>query len=551
MNKFKTLFVMQLREKMNLSFLANKKKTLFKVAFSVLEFAAITAIAYLIFWLCKFLHIFSASGIIPLSIITTIYIMIFVLNTFTCTVGLSKTLYYAKDNQVLITYPVKPDQLFLSKMLVYYISEIKKTFMFSIPIFVAYGLLSGFSLLYYPWMMVMLVLLAVVPVLIGGILSIPANYIIKFLNRFQFIKVALLVIILGFVIYGVVKIIGIIPKNINIIESWSTVSKSIRAFLQWIIKYFYVFYAVTIFLCGKFTGLKATLFTEYSWIVLLALIGTILLLIALNYLISRPLYLKIASRQFEFDTKGVKLKRSNIHRKGGFFSACYYEIVRCIRDPHVLSSAVLTIIVCPILVLLQNAVYAAINTRLSGDNLIICFNILTILLFATASNITVSSVYSKDGDALYLNKTKPNKPFEVLFPRLIFNLITSLLVIVPAYIIFITHSNLKTNDNILVLLILIFVTYAHIFWSADLDFINPQNNLYKREGNSAISANELKSTVLAFVISLLTFGIAFFFLTDSGQNIWIKICAIAFAFMVIRICLFVYKIRVLYKEMAL
>ena len=131
MSKFKTLFVMQLKEKLNLSFLNSKKQTLYKVVFSVLGFVAITAVAYLLLWLCQFLNLFSAINHIPLTVMAIIYTAIFVLNTFTCTVGLSKTLYYAKDNQVLITYPVNSDQLYLSKMLVYYIGEIKKIFTFA------------------------------------------------------------------------------------------------------------------------------------------------------------------------------------------------------------------------------------------------------------------------------------------------------------------------------------------------------------------------------------------------------------------------------------
>ena len=238
-------------------------------------------------------------------------------------------------------------------------------------------------------------------------------------------------------------------------------------------------------------------------------------------------------------------------RGKGFWSACYYETLRCIRDPHVLSSAVLTIIVCPILILLQNAVYAAINTRLSGDNLIICFNVLIILLFATANNITVSSAYSKDGDALYLNKTKPNRPYEVLVPRLVFNFVARIIVVVPACSIFMVRARLTDVEKIYLLLMLMFVTFGHLIWSADIDFIHPQSNLYKREGSSVVSVNELKSTILAFAISILTFGVTYFFLADARKFIWLKLCVIAFVFMVVRIWLFNYKARVLYKEMDL
>lgn len=101
MNKFKTLFQMQLKEKLDLSFLKSKKQTLFKVVFAILMFVAITALAYLILWFCNFLNLFSALNQIPLSFMSFVYFIIFVLNVFTCTFGLSKTLYYSNDNTAI------------------------------------------------------------------------------------------------------------------------------------------------------------------------------------------------------------------------------------------------------------------------------------------------------------------------------------------------------------------------------------------------------------------------------------------------------------------
>ena len=137
MDKFKTLFMMQLKEKLDLSFLKNKKQTMFKVVFAILGFIAITTVAYFLLSLCQMLNLFSALNHIPLSVMAVLLTVMFFLNLFTCTVGLSKTLFYGKDNLVLITYPVKPFIMFLSKMLVFYINEIKKTFTFLIPVFFA------------------------------------------------------------------------------------------------------------------------------------------------------------------------------------------------------------------------------------------------------------------------------------------------------------------------------------------------------------------------------------------------------------------------------
>ncbi|MBQ7467139.1 MAG: hypothetical protein IJS74_03610 [Clostridia bacterium] len=547
MNKFKTLFLMQLKEKLNLSFLKSKKQLLFKVVFSVLGFAVVTAGAYLILWLCQFLNLFSAINRIPLSVMAIVFFVIFVFNLFTCTVGLSKTLYYAKDNQVLITFPVTPNQLFLSKMLVYYVYEIKKTFNFVIPIFFAFGFLSGFSVFYYFWMIIMLVLFASVPVLLGGLLSIPTNYIIRFLNKYPIIKIILLCLVLAGVVAGVWFVINSIPENINLIRSWTTVSIKIREVLEWATKNLYPFYAFIIFLCGKYVGFKAVLFTEYSWIVFLAMIGVIGVLILFNYLLSRPFYLKMASKQFEFEKKSVKRLKNN-HKFGGFLSSCVYETKRSVRNTYILSSFILTLIVAPIAVLLLNKIYGAISTRRMGDYLITGFNVLIILLFVVANNINVSSVYSRDGDSWPLNRVKPVKPFKVVLPKLAFNVISSLIILVITSAIFMQYSTFSTRENVYLFVMLLFVTLAHIVWSADLDFVHPSTDLFKTEGASAISKSEIVSTILAFVVSLLTFGLTMFFLIEGGQNIMLRLMIFAIIFFAIRLWLFLYKVKVLYRE---
>lgn len=547
MSNFKTLFMMQLKEKIDLSFLKSKKQTMFKVVFSILGFVAITAIAYLLLWLCQFLNLFSALNHIPLSFMALVFFIMFVLNLFTCTVGLSKTLYYGKDNQVLITYPVTSNALFLSKMLVYYINEIKKSFTFLIPIFFAYGFLSGLPFMYFIWMPVMMVIFASIPVLLGGLLSIPTNYVIGFLKKFPIFKVILLCLLLAGIVAGVVIVIGYIPEDINLIASWKVVSKTIREFLTWFSQAFYVFYAFVIFLCGKYENLTSILFTEYSWSVFLIMVGVIGVLLLLNYLISRPLYLKIASKQFEFD-KNIVVKHKPNKKHKNFASACLYESRRCIRDTNILSSSIATIIVAPIAILLLNSIYSAISTRLLGNYFTITFNILIILLFVLSNNINVSSIYSRDGEALYLNKTKPNKPYQVLYPRLVFNFVVSIIVLIATCSIFMSQSNLSALNNIFIFFMLCFIAGSHIFWSAEIDFLNPQANIFKTEGIAGKNPNEIKSTILAFALSGLTFGLALFFLLDAPKYVWLKLFFISLAFFIYRIYLFYYKSKVLFKE---
>ncbi len=538
---------MQLKEKIDVSFLKSKKQTLFKVVFSVLGFVAVTAVAYLLLYICQLLNLFSALNHIPLSFMAFVYFVIFILNLLSCTMGLSRTLYYAKDNQVLVTYPVNPNILFLSKMLVYYVSEVKKSFQLLIPIFLAYGIISSLNFFFFIYMPIMFVILAAVPVLLGGLLSIPMNYILRFMKRYPIIKTIFVGVVLACFVALVIYLINLIPENINLIKSWTVVSKTIRSFLSGVAKYLYIFYALTLAICGTYENMHSNFFTTYTYAVPLILIAIVALLIVINYVTSRPLYLKMITKQFEFD-KNLKLGvRANTQIKS-FASACVYETKRNIRNTDIFSTSLATLIIAPIAVLFLNKFYSAINTRLAGQHLTVAFNILIIMLFVLAHNINVSAIYSRDGDALPLLKTRPNKPFEILISRLFYNFAFSVLILVASCSVFFTSSSLGAFDCVLIFFMMLFVTSAYIIWSAEIDFLKPNSNVFKTEGSAGINPNELKATILAFALSAICFGLSYFLLNEGLGGVWLKLCLVSLAFFAIRLYLFFIKSKTLFGE---
>ncbi len=542
MNKLKTLFLMQVKEKIDFSFLKSKKQIIFKVIFSIFGFALITALSYLVMFLCQFLNLFSALNRIPMTVMGVVFFVMFVLNLLTCMVGLSKTLYFSKDNQILITYPVNANALFLSKMLVYYIYEVKKNFSFIIPVFFAYGLISSMPFLYFLWFPLMITIFTLVPILLGALLSFPIYFILRFFQRFPIVKVVLTLILVAGIVTAVVFAINAIPEDINLIRSWGVISQAIRNFLSFFADKFFVFYAITIFLCGRFEGINHILFTEYSWIVLLIMLGTILVLVGLNYLISRPLYLKMSVKQFEFSIIKPKVHQNLVRKK--FWSSCVNETKKTLRDTNILSTTLATLIITPICILLLNSIYSAINTRLMGDYLAISFNVLIILLFTLAHNINVSNIYSKDGGAMMQNKLKPMSPTKVLTPYLVYNLVTTTLILVASVSVFLVNTDLAVLDSILLFFTLLFLSYIHIICSAEIDFLHPRD--LKSQAN--INQNEVKSSILTFAISLIFFGVLFFFLLDGLNGVYLKLFCVVTLVLILRCWLFHYKARVLFKE---
>ena len=230
-NSLSTLVKMQLKEKMDMSYLRSVRKLIFKIVWLLIEFAAITAVLYLVFNYIKLLGLFSLVRDIPVSVISIIFAVMLLFSVITDTVGLMKSLYFSKDNTVLLTFPATPSLIFFSKLVTYYVYELRKSVMFIVPMFIAFGIAKGYNPYYYPWLILMFVLISTVPVLISALLSIPSMFIYVFLNRVKVLQYALYVIAAVGGIAGLWILLGLIPKEINFIETWGETYWQIQGFL--------------------------------------------------------------------------------------------------------------------------------------------------------------------------------------------------------------------------------------------------------------------------------------------------------------------------------
>ena len=116
-NNLKTLVVMQLKDKTDLSYLKSPRKTLFAVAGKLGQFVLAGAAFFLFLFLASLLKLFSFTGIVPTTVMTAAYTLFFVLSVVGCTAGLTEALYLSADNRVLLTLPVRPDMVFFSKLI--------------------------------------------------------------------------------------------------------------------------------------------------------------------------------------------------------------------------------------------------------------------------------------------------------------------------------------------------------------------------------------------------------------------------------------------------
>jgi len=548
MNNIRVLVLMQLKEKLNLkgkSLLS--KSSLFKSIFAILKFALVVALCYLVLFLCEFLNLFSLVNYVPVSVITLVFTIMMLLQTITVTWSLTKSMYYSKDNPILLVLPCKHTYVYFSKLIVFYLFELIRNFSFMIPLFVAYGIICGFSLIYYPWMIFCFIFISLVPVLVGAILSIPTMWFYNFFRNYKRLQFSCLVIIIGLLTLGVFKAISLIPSNIDLLATWRTTYWNIQDFLILFTKKFSIFYSTVTMMTGKIVNLEIIAFTKETFLTLALMILVIISLFTIGFVTVRPLFYAMASKPFEYTKKKHKIKENKEHSK--LSSILKTETLLTFRNSDRVFTNIGLLIAMPLLIFFLNKFFSAMDTRLLGNNLSISFNILIILLIALSSNVYAASAVSKDGKSSYLIKVQPYKEQPLLLSKLVVNTIFMLLSFIFTAIVLIKWSNLGMIKSIVIILGCIFIYFAHLFYSAELDIMNPKIDLYTTINENTNNPNETKSTLTAFLVSFLVFGVMLFLLMENnGLVTYMKLMGIGLVFMLFRLYMLINKIKLYYKE---
>ncbi len=544
----KPLVMMQLKDKIDFSFLKNRKKTLFKIIWTLLGFAVAVAAIYLIFSLIVQFGLFSFLQTFNYRVFLVIMTILIILSGISCLVNVTGTLYFAKDNPVLLTMPVSSGTIFSSKIIVCYIYELLKNVTFIWPFLIAYGMVMALPFTYYLWTIFALILLTTLLVMISGLLSIPAMGLAILAKKHRVLEIVVIAVVITGVTLGLISLINGIPADIDIVRDWGWMFWGIQDFLASFATIFVPFDYLLQLLTGMvYNGFVFTPFSLTNLATFGVVVGVIVLCFILTQLLSKPLFLKMASTPFEYKKKAIKRKKRS-RRKPPFISAVVQQSKRMFRTPVIIYSILAVAIIAPLAVLLQNRIIGAMDTRITGQYMALGFNLLIVMLMMLSTNNELASVFSKEGNAGYLNKIYP-VPYRVpLTGKLVLNMLICMVSIVMSVVVINIFSPLGAMPSILLTLAMIFVYLAHLLWSAEFDIMNPQNRQYQTTGKSHKNPNEGKSTLLCFGMSALFAFLTYFFMSENAETVFTKMFLIALTVFLIRLYLYLTKIKLYYKE---
>lgn len=551
MKNLMILVKMQLKERLNLKRFNVKDIGAFHIALyalsAILKFALVTVLCGVIIFVAKFLGLFSLTKTVPSSVISIIFSLMLLTSMISCTVGLTKAMYYSRDNMVLLTFPCRPIQVYLSKLIVFFIFEVKRNFGFIVPLFIAYFYTHSYAFKFYPWMLFCFLFVSLFTVSTGALLSIPAMWVANFFRQRKWLQLTTLVAFVALAVVSLFYAISLIPENIDIIGTWGTTFWKIQDLLAAYTTKFSLLYAITLMFLGETKNLVATLPFLPTLVRFSVLLVATAVLFILGLLIVRPLFYSMASKPFEYLKRQTKPKPNKLRKRRN--SAVYTEFLIAFKSPDRMFANVGVFIAMPILIFLLNKIFLAMNTKTLGDNMIVAFNVLIILLVALNANCYASSIFSKDGRSSYLIKTQPSKYPILILSKLLPNTVFMVGSFIVTFAIMLETTSLGFVNALALIASLGCIYLAHMLYSAELDLMNPQIEIYATMGNSDSNANETKSTLTSFLIAfIVTAAVLLLIMENRTTYTYAKVFIVSFAALCYKTFVFFQKIKLYYKE---
>ncbi len=531
--RIKYLVLLQAGEKLRLLKTNNKKKTAFTL---FLGFLAAAAITFGLFFLLNYMK--SNFGFtFGADLFTTVVLFTQVFSIFTCAGSMLTVLYTSKENLILMAFPCKYNEIFISKIIVFALEEAKKSCFFVLPFLLSYGLISKGGVAYWAQLVPVWLMLTLFPVLISATISIPLIYVKKFLENHALIYAGLVAVFLVGLFILVVYLLQLVPRPVKLVAVYNRFMTGFNASLVTINK-FALYY--------NFMG--RAMFNKQIYLNLPLILVVFAAVACLCFFVAMPFYFKAASSSSEHS----KMKKHKVHThkvNNLFLTFLRKEFKLMFRSSGQINSAVSIILIFPILSYVLNFILAAIRTNLYGDYMTIAFNIMITLSLLSTYNANCAMAISSEGSEFSVLKAAPSNTMLITWTKLIVTLIVDLLAVATMCGVLAVTTTLSATDIALLVVVLVLVSMGNILWAFQLDITNPKVNDYAVKGDAVVdNPNVARALGIGFVISTLMGVLTLLLLIDDYVSGWIRIIAIAAAFFVARLYLYNSNLKVYFNE---
>ncbi len=531
--RVKYLTLMQIGDQLRGVKKGSKKKLAASISLKLLFTVIMTAVFIAAFWLFDDMFSLSASRnmLISLLFITQLVSII------SCLSGMILVLFVSKENTMLLAFPCKYSEIFLSKIIVFALEEFKKSLYFILPLLIGVGVNAGVGVAYWLQLPIVWILLCLLPVFLGATLAIPAIYIKRFLSTYVWLNAILLIGLFVGAFFGMRWILSFVPIPLKLVAQYGEfiagVNKGFEAINSFALFYNFI---------GK--AMFGELIYLYLPLSLLVLAGCGVLC----FLVAMPFYFKAASATAENSSKkkhSFKYKKYN----NLFLTFFRKEMKIHFRSSEMVSSIIMTVFLYPIILYVLNFILRVINPSAVGEYIIIGFNIMITLSLLGTHNANSAAALSMEGDEFAILKTAPSNTSVIAWAKLSVTAIINLLSLVVTACMWMMTTTLGTTNVILLALTILFISIGQIAWNFEFDIRKPKIADYAAKGDGVTdNGNVAKAIAVSFAIAtVLGLVSMLLFITDVTLG-WVRLTGFAFLFLLARLYLLSSNLKVYFSD---
>ncbi len=401
---------------------------------------------------------------------------------------LTNTLFYAKDNEILSTLPVKSSEIYFAKIAYVALSELMIIGSIALVMIILFGILAKLAFTYYILGLVCIILSVILALFVTSLIMTPFVSLFAKLKRSEkMTSITNIIMYLAFMVIYFLFISNITSTLTTSFEDPNATVNMINAIGMSL--FFNVFMA-------KLTLLSITL---NEGLILLAIFAVALVL---AYLISSALYRK--SIQIQRESGSDKIKEVGYKTDGLLSSLIKNDWKTITRDSQLFFYCIMQLIMAPLMLfMLFGVMYPkmGMEEEVMGT-MLYSMGVLFMVIFSIGTNYVATSSITRENRKFYLMKIIP-VPYEMQI-RAKVNLayiFTFVTIIISAIVLVVL--GVKWYVAVIIGIPLLILGYGFVCWQVRIDLDKPRLNWNTITEGLKNNTSSLVTVLVAFAVGLL------------------------------------------------
>lgn len=439
----------------------------------------------------------------------------------------AKTLYNNSDTTFYKYIPISVSEIFVSKLLMLYLSDLAFMAIVATPILVSYAIITSAGVLFYLALPVVIILLPMLPLVVATLISYVFKLLADFLKSKFILKLLLMIATLsaGFYLYAEI----LLKITASLIQGNYTISLSYDV-LQGISNvarhlYFHKWLADFVLMVNPILNFALLLAVNVA-------------LLALLVLLAKKFYKRIIFSEQMLNGSKVRIVTKN-REMAVNKSILVNEMKSVLRSTNYAFQSFGIAITMPLMTLLNAVVVDSIVTNEIGSLALVGLSVFIMAQYITFQNLYAANIFSRNSDTFYITKIIPvSYKKHVTLLLLFYFAISSFSIIVSAGLLW-GAGIIGFVEFTLLILILMLFSMATLALNINNDIKHFKPKTVSIGGDNENKNNFSRALNIGSVISILL-GVAVVLLSYSFSPI--TVLALALGVMVIVTGLFVYML---------